>query len=45
MDDLDATSDTTLASRDYVNQNYRSATLCVHVPVDRDPYGSSSHPV
>lgn len=43
--DIDATSDTTLASHVNLSHGYRDATLCVHVPVERDPYGSSSHPV
>jgi hypothetical protein len=45
MDDLDAASDITLTSHVNVNGGYRDATLCVHVPVENDPYGSSSHPV
>lgn len=41
----DAESDITLSSHVHVAHAYRNATLCVHVPVERDPYGSSSHPV
>ena len=43
MDDIDAASEQTLDNP--CTQSYRQATLCVHVPVERDPYGASSHPV